>query len=316
MYDGILNVYKEPGYTSFDVVAKLRGILHQKKIGHTGTLDPQAEGVLVICLGKATKLCDILPDHDKEYEATLLLGVTTDTEDTTGTITERSEVTATEEEVRDVIYSFLGTYEQVPPMYSAIKVNGKKLYELARQGKVMERQPRPVTIQELKIIELQLPRVRFRIRCSRGTYIRSLCRDIGEKLGCGGCMERLVRTRACGFHAADSLYLSEIEAFVQEGRLEQKIRTIDSMYPEYPKIQITPQWNKLVWNGNKFRKEHIGSMTEGFQIENTIPDTVPVMDENGNRAYVLVYDSEGIFIGIYEYQLLSQEFVPYKMFLN
>lgn len=316
MYDGILNVYKEPGYTSFDVVAKLRGILHQKKIGHTGTLDPQAEGVLIICLGKATKLCDILPDHEKEYEATLLLGVTTDTEDTTGTVTGQRAVTVTEEAVRNAIYSFQRTYDQVPPMYSAIKVNGKKLYELARQGTVIERQPRPVTIQAIEMIEIQLPRVRFRIRCSRGTYIRSLCRDIGEQLGCGGCMERLVRTKACGFHMADSLHLSEIEALVQEGRLEQKIRTIDSMYPEYPKIRIASQWNKLVQNGNKFRKEHIGSMTEGFQIENVSSETVPITDENENRIYVLVYDSEGIFIGIYEYQLPMREFVPYKMFLN
>ena len=167
MYDGILNVYKEPGYTSFDVVAKLRGILHQKKIGHTGTLDPQAEGVLVICLGKATKLCDILPDHDKEYVADLLLGVTTDTEDMTGTVLKRSAVTVTEEEVSRALLSFLGSYEQIPPMYSAIKVNGRKLYELAREGTIVERQPRPVTIYELEMMNIQLPRVTFRIRCSR-----------------------------------------------------------------------------------------------------------------------------------------------------
>ena len=304
MYDGILNVYKEPGFTSFDVVAKLRGILHQKKIGHTGTLDPQAEGVLVVCVGKATKLCDILPDHDKEYEATLLLGVTTDTEDMTGEVQKRSDVTATEEEVQAVIQSFIGSYDQVPPMYSAIKINGQKLYELARQGKVVERQPRPVTIYELEIKDIRLPRVVFRIKCSRGTYIRSLCRDIGEQLGCGGCMEKLVRESACGFSVHDSLRLSEIEAMVQEGRLEQQLHSIDSMYPQYPRIQMAPQWNKLVYNGNKFQKRHIGKMTEGFQ------------EEEGNQVpYVLVYDAEGIFLGIYEYRLQTQEFVPYKMFL-
>lgn len=304
MYDGILNVYKEPGYTSFDVVAKLRGILRQKKIGHTGTLDPQAEGVLVVCVGKATKLCDILPDHDKEYEATLLLGITTDTEDMTGEVQNQCDVTVTEKEVQAVIQSFAGSYEQVPPMYSAIKVNGQKLYELARQGKVIERQPRLVTIYELDIREIQLPRVVFRIKCSRGTYIRSLCRDIGERLGCGGCMERLVRVSACGFSVNNSLRLSEIEAIVQRETLEQQIHTIDSMFPEYPRIYIGQQWNKLIYNGNKFQKQHIGTITEGSWEEDA--DTTP---------YVLVYDSEGIFLGIYEYRLQTGEFVPYKMFL-
>lgn len=304
MYDGILNVYKEPGYTSFDVVAKLRGILRQKKIGHTGTLDPQAEGVLVICVGKATKLCDILPDHDKEYEATLLLGVTTDTEDMTGEVQSQCDVTVTEEEVQTVMRSFTGSYDQVPPMYSAIKVNGQKLYDLARQGKVVERQPRPVMIYELDIREIQLPRVVFRIKCSRGTYIRSLCRDIGERLGCGGCMERLVRVSACGFSVHDSMRLSEIEARVQEGILEQQIHTIDSMFPEYPRIQIASQWNKLLYNGNKFQKQQIGTITEGSWEE-----------DRNQMPYVLVYDSDGIFQGIYEYRLQTGEFVPYKMFL-
>ncbi len=307
MYDGILNVYKEPGFTSFDVVAKLRGILHQKKIGHTGTLDPQAEGVLVICLGKATKLCDILPDHDKEYEATLLLGTTTDTEDTTGQILNQQEVSVTEEQVQEAILSFLGTYEQVPPMYSAIKVNGQKLYELARQGKVIERQPRPVTLYRLEILDVDLPRVVFRIQCSRGTYIRSLCRDIGKKLGCGGCMERLVRTKACGFQAVNSLRLSEIEGLVQNNAFEEQIHAIDTMHPEYPKIRMRKQGDKLVYNGNKFRKNMIESMTEGYQKDTSIEADAP--------SGFLVYDSAGQFIGIYQYHLDKQEFVPYKMFL-
>lgn len=308
MYDGILNVYKESGFTSFDVVAKLRGILHQKKIGHTGTLDPQAEGVLVVCLGKATKLCDVLPDHDKEYEATLLLGVTTDTEDTTGEILAQKDVTVTEEDVKAAIASFQGSYEQIPPMYSAIKVNGQKLYELARQGKVIERQPRPVTIYCLEIIELNLPRVVFRIQCSRGTYIRSLCRDIGEKLGCGGCMEQLVRRTACGFQVSESLRLSEIETLVQEGGLEQKLHKIDSMFPDYPKIQMKEEWNRLVYNGNKFKKMHIEALNEGFQKEKQEYADIAV-------PRFLIYDSKGTFIGIYEYQLEQKEFVPYKMFL-
>ena len=195
MIHGIINVYKEKGFTSHDVVAKLRGIVGQKKIGHTGTLDPDATGVLPVCLGKATKLCDLLTDKDKTYEAVMLLGMTTDTQDVTGRILEeRSTETLTADKVREVIRSFIGDYDQIPPMYSALKVNGKKLYELAREGKVVERKARPVKILDIRIIEMDLPRVRMEVSCSKGTYIRTLCHDIGEQLGCGGCMESLIRT--------------------------------------------------------------------------------------------------------------------------
>lgn len=309
MYDGIINVYKEPGYTSFDVVAKLRGILHQKKIGHTGTLDPQAEGVLVVCLGKATRLCDILPDHDKEYEAVMLLGTTTDTEDMTGTVLTQMPVTVSEEAVRKTVGSFIGTYEQIPPMYSAIKVNGQKLYDLARRGQTVERKSRPVTLYTLEVLEIDLPRVRMRIRCSRGTYIRSLCRDIGEKLGCGGCMEHLTRTRACGFRAENSLRLAEIEHCEKNGMLDAYITAVDAMYAELPKIYIDAAGDKLLHNGNKFRREHIASMTEGTQTETGTGDS-----EEETPRY-LVYDSEKRFTGIYEYDFSSGEFRPYKMFL-
>ena len=196
MIHGIINVYKEKGFTSHDVVAKLRGIVGQKKIGHTGTLDPDATGVLPVCLGKATKLCDLLTDKDKTYEAVMLLGMTTDTQDVTGRILEeKSTETLTADKVREVIESFIGDYDQIPPMYSALKVNGKKLYELAREGKVVERKARPVKILDIRIIEMNLPRVRMEVSCSKGTYIRTLCHDIGEQLGCGGCMESLIRTR-------------------------------------------------------------------------------------------------------------------------
>ena len=162
MIHGIINVYKEKGFTSHDVVAKLRGIVGQKKIGHTGTLDPDATGVLPVCLGKATKLCDLLTDKDKTYEAVMLLGMTTDTQDVTGRILEeRSTETLTADKVREVIRSFIGDYDQIPPMYSALKVNGKKLYELAREGKVVERKARPVKILDIRIIEMDLPRVRM-----------------------------------------------------------------------------------------------------------------------------------------------------------
>ncbi len=303
MYDGIINVYKEPGYTSFDVVAKLRGILHQKKIGHTGTLDPQAEGVLVVCLGKATKLCDILPDHDKEYEAVLLLGTTTDTEDMDGTIISTHPVTVSEQSVKEAVEAYVGTYEQIPPMYSAIKINGKKLYELARQGQTVERTPRRVTIYRLEILGIDLPRVRLRIQCSRGTYIRSLCRDIGERLGCGGCMEQLIRTKACGFSSENSLRLSQIEQYEKTGSLTGYITAIDAMYAELPQIIVQPQADKLIFNGNKFKKGVIGKLREGTQS-----------DEQMLSQY-LVYSSRQQFVGIYEYHLETGEFCPYKMFL-
>ena len=196
MIHGIINVYKEKGFTSHDVVAKLRGIVGQKKIGHTGTLDPDATGVLPVCLGKATKLCDLLTDKNKTYEAVLLLGKTTDTQDITGEVLEEKSTEAlTEEKVREAIEGFIGDYEQIPPMYSALKVNGKKLYELAREGKVIERKARPVKILDIQILEIDLPKVRMEVSCSKGTYIRTLCHDIGEKLGCGGCMESLILTR-------------------------------------------------------------------------------------------------------------------------
>ena len=183
MINGIVNVYKEKGFTSFDVVAKMRGIFKQKKIGHTGTLDPDAEGVLPVCLGRATKVCDLLTDKDKEYETVLLLGVVTDTQDLTGEALERKEVNASEKEVKSAILSFVGEYMQVPPMYSALKVNGQKLCDLARKGVTVERKARPVTIHGIEILSVDLPEVRMRVHCSKGTYIRTLCQDIGEKLG-------------------------------------------------------------------------------------------------------------------------------------
>ena len=202
MVNGILNVYKEKGYTSHDVVAKLRGIVGQKKIGHTGTLDPDAEGVLPVCLGRATKVCDMLTEKDKTYEAVLLLGKETDTQDISGTVLRVGETEGlTQEQVKDCVMSFVGEYDQIPPMYSALKVNGKKLYELAREGKTIERKSRKVEIKEIRILEMALPRVRMEVSCSKGTYIRTLCHDIGEKLCCFGCMESLLRTKVLRLRA-------------------------------------------------------------------------------------------------------------------
>ena len=220
MVNGILNVYKEKGYTSHDVVAKLRGIVGQKKIGHTGTLDPDAEGVLPVCLGRATKVCDMLTEKDKTYEAVLLLGKETDTQDISGTVLRVGETEGlTQEQVKDCVMSFVGEYDQIPPMYSALKVNGKKLYELAREGKTIERKSRKVEIKEIRILEMALPRVRMEVSCSKGTYIRTLCHDIGEKLGCFGCMESLLRTKVSRFEIESSLKLSEIQKKSEEGKL-------------------------------------------------------------------------------------------------
>lgn len=174
MMDGVLNVRKEKGFTSHDVVAKLRGILHMKKIGHTGTLDPEAEGVLPVVLGKATRLVDMLTEKEKTYEALLHLGIETDTQDMTGTVLKELPVTVTEEDVKKAAESFLGEQQQIPPMYSALKVDGKKLYELAREGKTVERKPRTVYFREIRILEMQLPLVRISVICSKGTYIRTL----------------------------------------------------------------------------------------------------------------------------------------------
>ena len=219
--DGIINVRKEKGFTSFDVVAKLRGILKMKKIGHTGTLDPDAEGVLPVCIGKATRVCDLLTDKDKVYEAVMLLGKETDTQDMTGTILKESEVNLSIEEVKQCIESFVGEYAQIPPMYSALKVNGKKLCDLAREGVEVERKARKVQILDIAILSIDLPRVTMRVHCSKGTYIRTLCHDIGEKLGCGACMEYLVRTRVSDFQIEDAKTLQEIETIMKSGKIEE-----------------------------------------------------------------------------------------------
>ena len=300
MIDGIINVYKEKGFTSHDVVAKLRGILRQKKIGHTGTLDPEAVGVLPVCLGKGTKLCDMLTDHNKTYEVVMRLGVTTDTEDMTGTVLTTKDVYATEDEVKAVIEGFVGPMEQIPPMYSALKVNGKKLYELAREGKVIERKARPITIDSITILEMNLPLVRMEIACSKGTYIRSICRDIGEKLQCGGCMDSLIRTKVGQFLIKDSLTLAEIEKLTKEEALLDYVVGIEEVFSNYEAVHMMEKYNKLVYNGNPFDKEMIELFDQGRAGEKPIR----------------VYDSKGTFIGIYQYEKQKKKFYPQKMFLS
>ena len=240
--NGIINVYKEQGFTSHDVVAKLRGILHMKKIGHTGTLDPDAVGVLPVCLGKGTRLVDMITDWGKTYEAVMLLGTTTDTQDISGAVLEKKDVHVTEVQVMDACNSFVGEYDQIPPMYSAIKQNGHKLYELARKGIEVERKPRRITIHSLHINDINLteenPTVTFTVECSKGTYIRTLCEDIGKKLGCGACMQKLTRTRVGQFGIDDSLTLNQISALCLKGEFDNRVTAIDEMFPSYQKIVV------------------------------------------------------------------------------
>lgn len=298
MIHGVINVYKEQGFTSHDVVAKLRGIVGQKKIGHTGTLDPDAVGVLPVCLGRATKLCDMLTDKDKVYEAVMLLGVETDTQDTTGQILKSSETDEiTEEQVRAAVLDFVGDYNQVPPMYSALKINGKKLYEFAREGKTVERAARRVQIFDIEILSIALPRVTMKVHCSKGTYIRTLCHDIGQKLGCGACMEKLTRTKVSRFEIKDSLTLAQIEVLKKEDRLSEILIPIDQMFANYPSIIVSGEAARLAYNGNGIKDRDVR------KDEN-------ILDE----AYVRVYDDVEDFIGVYQYYEKEREYRIRKMF--
>ncbi|MDO5346586.1 MAG: tRNA pseudouridine(55) synthase TruB [Lachnospiraceae bacterium] len=300
MISGIINVYKEKGYTSHDVVAKLRGILRQKKIGHTGTLDPEAEGVLPVCLGAGTKLCDMLTDTGKTYEAVLLLGQETDTQDTTGRVIHTYPVTVTEEEVSVCIASFAGQYDQIPPMYSALKVQGKKLYELARAGIEVERKPRRVTIYEIQINEIRLPRITMTVSCSKGTYIRTLCHDIGSRLGTGGCMESLRRTRVGEFRIEESLTLAQIEALRDQERLKEHILPVAAAFSDAPAACVTPEAEKLLQNGNPLKTQQLLFQTKGDPV----------------RGRVRIYDTANIFCGIYRWDERKDSYVPEKMFLD
>lgn len=295
--NGIINVYKEQGYTSHDVVAKLRGILHMKKIGHTGTLDPDAVGVLPVCIGRATKLCGMITDWGKAYEAVMLLGTRTDTQDVSGTVLEQKEVNVTEVQIMDTINSFVGEYDQIPPMYSALKHNGKKLYELARQGIEVERKARRINISSIHVNELNLEdkvkTVTFTVECSKGTYIRTLCEDIGNKLGCGACMQSLKRTRVGLFGTDTSYTLSQLQELADNSKIEDVIIAVDNMFPDYPKVTVCEGFDKLLYNGNKLPEKAI-------------------IGEIGDNKEVRLYNNSEEFIGIYKYE--KGEFIPVKIF--
>ncbi len=299
MINGVINVYKEAGFTSHDVVAKLRGILKQKKIGHTGTLDPDATGVLPVCLGSATKLCDMLTDKNKTYEAVMLLGKQTDTQDISGEVLNEAEVTVDEETVREAVMSFVGEYDQVPPMYSALKVNGKKLYELAREGITVERKARKVNILsiDIKTVDMDNNTVTMTVACSKGTYIRTLCEDIGSKLGCYGCMKSLKRTKVSTFDIADAKTLDEIAAINLAGNLDEILVKVDSVFSEYAKLSTSVVTDIYLYNGNKLDIRNFDYKFSALEK-------------------VRIYDSRNVFCGLYEYIETEKMLKPVKMFLD
>ena len=247
--NGIVIVDKPRDWTSQDVTARLRRVFNTRRIGHGGTLDPMATGVLPVFVGRATRGVEFFEHAEKIYEATLRLGVTTDTEDITGAVLEEREVCVSEQAFLDILPKFRGKIQQIPPMYSAIKVDGKKLYDLARQGKEVERNPREIEIFELTCLEFAGNTARLRIHCSKGTYIRTLCKDIGAALGCGGCMETLRRVQAGEYTIEEAVPLAEL---LETEEPEKYLRPVDSMFCNYPEVTLTPKQEIRCRNGNSF----------------------------------------------------------------
>jgi len=314
-YNGLINIYKEPGFTSNDVVAKLRGILHQKKIGHTGTLDPDAVGVLVVCLGTGTKLALMLTDHDKEYIAVCRLGVTTDTQDMSGQVLEETEVNVTRQQLHDAVRAFVGDYEQIPPMYSAIKVGGKKLYELAREGKEVERKARKVNIGAITILDdshLESDHLfTMEVKCSKGTYIRTLCHDIGLSLGCGAAMQHLTRTRVGAFSLDTAITLGQVEEMRDNGTLDEYIKSPEYIFRDLDSIHVKDSARKILENGNSFRLDNVLSEDpEGVNDTEYADD----MFREGNM--VRVYSEDDTFFGIYKYSAKKKTFDVDKFFFE
>lgn len=294
MRNGCILIDKEAGWTSFDVVSKIRGIAGQRKVGHTGTLDPDATGLLLVLLGSATRAVSVLPDHTKEYEAVMRLGLTSDTEDAGGQIlsdhTEEA-LQLTPERIAEALHRFTGEILQVPPMYSAKKVGGRKLYELARAGKTVERQAVPVRILSIRLTEIRLPEVSLLVRCSGGTYIRSLCRDIGADLGCGALMQSLRRTEASGFRVEDARTLSRIQEMKDRDDFSF-ILPVDTLFKSLPACYVLPEGAKMALNGNR------------------LPDSL-VSGEGGLDEKARMYLSDRM-IGIYRHT--DGFFVPVKIF--
>lgn len=257
MYNGILLLNKEMGFTSHDAVAKLRGILRFRRIGHAGTLDPMAQGLLVMLLGKATRASEYASGAEKEYIADFILGVETDTQDTTGNVLAEAPVDVTETQLRQALSSFEGGYDQVPPMYSAIQKDGVRLYDLARKDKEVERESRFIALPLLELLSFEAPRGKLRVRCSKGTYIRTLCHDLGQRLGCGGAMSALTRVQAGDFSLEDALTLGEVEQLTKEGALQQHILPVDRLFASLPAVTLTEEGAKRARNGAHAAQKHL-----------------------------------------------------------
>ncbi|WP_058485198.1 tRNA pseudouridine(55) synthase TruB [Defluviitalea phaphyphila] len=300
--DGILNIYKEKGYTSHDVVAIIRKILNQKKVGHTGTLDPEAEGVLPICIGKATKTVEYLTDKKKRYLSVVKFGITTSTGDSTGEIIKSTSVDLDKNKVENIVKSFIGEYNQIPPMYSAIKVKGKKLYELARQGKVIDRKPRKVYIYNINITSfISKDEIEIDVECSKGTYIRTLCEDIGNALGFGAHMKSLIRTQVGMFNIDNSIKLNELKEIVKDKKLDKYIIKIEEIFSQYSLVKIKSEGEKILKNGNKIKFNYIE-----YSVKKLTPEEI-----------VRVYDYSEKFIGIYKVIVQGESYYlkPMKLFL-
>lgn len=281
--NGIIVIDKENGYTSFDVVAKMRRICGEKKIGHTGTLDPMATGVLPILIGNATKAQSLLPESDKEYEATLSFGITTDTLDITGKVLSQTESNVKSEDLEAVLPQFRGDIMQLPPMYSAVSKDGVRLYELARKGLVTEREARPITVYKLDLLNFdeQLQSAQILVKCSKGTYIRSICDDIGQVLGCGAVMTSLRRVTACGYTLDDAITLEKAKELSENGMLEEYLRPTESVFACYPSVKVTEAQAVRFKNGG------------GLMLSRTDVD-----DNSENGAYYRVYNSSDVFLGL------------------
>jgi tRNA pseudouridine55 synthase len=302
--DGIVNVYKEKGYTSHDVVAILRGVLKTKKIGHTGTLDPQATGVLPVCLGKATKVAELIMGTEKEYVAELRFGAETDTQDADGTVVRTTEYSFCEDAVRQAVASFRGEYEQLPPMYSAVKIGGIKLYEMARMGMEVERCPRTVTIHAIDLLEVSDRGAKIRVRCSKGTYIRTLCEDLGRRTGYLAHMTNLERTASGPYRVEDSYRIEELKAMMQRGETARFLTGLDQLFAEHPEKKVIPSEDIYLRNGNPLTYAE----TEIMAPEGTL----------GLGGLVRMYLSDETFAGLYKVTERSDGTVrlqAYKMFV-
>lgn len=277
---GILPVKKPAGFTSFDVIGKLRGVTKTRKIGHSGTLDPMATGVLVLFFGGATKCCDLLLNEDKRYVADIKFGIVTDTQDTTGRVLKETKSSVTKEEFTGLFSDFIGKQLQTPPMYSAVKINGRPLYDLARAGKTVERAQKEIEIYDIKLMEFDehAQTAKIEVYCGKGTFIRTLINDMGEKLGCGAAMSALERTMAAGFDISESFTISEIEEMMKTGSFEEQLIPIDRLYSELPRLVLSDFDKRLYRSG--------------------VPLELQKRGWGGIEGYIAVFDEEGLLLGI------------------